>query len=172
MKPLGLIAGNGHFPLLLAEEARRQGRSVAAVAIDGETDPRLESLVDRCLWLKLGQIKKTLTFLKEAGVEEAVMAGQVKHVSIFDLRHLDGTALKLIASLPNKKTDTLLGAVADVFLKEGVRFLPSTTYLADRLAPAGVLTQTRPTREQKKTWNLVGKQRRPLRAWIWGKPCA
>lgn len=63
-----------------------------------------------------------------------MMAGQVKHVSIFDLRHLDGTAVKLLATLPNKKTDTI-GAVAAAFAKEGIRFLPSTTYLADRLAP-------------------------------------
>lgn len=149
-KPLGLIAGNGHFPLLLAEEAKRQGRSVAAVAIKEETDPSLEKMVDSCHWLNLGQISKTIQFLKDAGVEEAVMAGQVKHFRIFDLRHLDMAAVKLLARLPDKKTDTLLGAIADEFAKSGIKFLPSTVYLQDRLVPEGFLTSHRPTSDQKK----------------------
>ncbi|HNG45902.1 MAG TPA: hypothetical protein PLO76_09010 [Elusimicrobiota bacterium] len=78
------MAGNGQFPLLVAQEARRRGRSVVVAAIEGETDPALERLVDRFHWLKLGQIKKTLQVFRDAGADEAVMAGQVKHVSVFD----------------------------------------------------------------------------------------
>jgi hypothetical protein len=147
---LGLIAGNGRFPLLVAEEARRQGRAVVAAAIEGETDPALADRVDRLEWMKLGQIKKTLAFLKEHGAEEAVMAGQVRHVSIFDLRHLDATAVKLFATLPNKKTDTLLGAVADEFARHGIRFQSSVAYLSHLLAPEGPLTSVRPTAAQKR----------------------
>jgi UDP-2,3-diacylglucosamine hydrolase len=150
LKPLGLIAGNGQFPLLLASQAKAQGRSVVAVAIKEETDPALEKAVDSCTWLNLGQIKKTIEVLHAAGVEEAVMAGQVKHVSIFDLRHLDMTAVKILATAPDKKTDTLLGAIADEFAKSGITFLPSTSYLKDLLAPEGCLTAKRPTAEQKK----------------------
>jgi DUF1009 family protein len=148
--PLGLIAGNGRFPLLLAQEAKRQGRPVVAVAIKEETDPALEQIVDACHWLNLGQVKKTIQLLHDAGVKEAVMAGQVKHVSIFDLRHLDLTAVKIMAGLPDKKTDTILGAIADEFAKSGVKFLPSTTYLQDLLAPEGYMTSRRPTSDQKK----------------------
>src|SRR4051812_47883660 len=115
--PLGLIAGNGRFPLLFAEEARRRGRPVVAIAIKEEADPALEKLVDACHWLPLGQIKKTIDLLHDAGVQEAVMAGQVKHVSIFDLRHLDMTAVKIMATVADKKTDTILRAVADAFAK-------------------------------------------------------
>ncbi|MBL8023498.1 MAG: UDP-2,3-diacylglucosamine diphosphatase LpxI [Elusimicrobia bacterium] len=150
MIPLGLIAGNGQFPFLLAQEARRQGRSVVVAAIEGETDPALEKEVDVFHWMKLGQMKRTIQIFKDAGAHEAVMAGQVKHVSIFDLRHLDLTAVKILATLPNKKTDTLLGAVAEAFAKEGIRFLSSTVYLADRLAPEGSLTSLRPTAEQQR----------------------
>jgi DUF1009 family protein len=150
MKPLGLIAGNGQFPILVAQEARRQGRAVVVAAIEGETDPALVECVDALHWMKLGQIKRAIDILKSAGADEAVMAGQVKHVSIFDLRHLDATAVKILATLPNKKTDTILGAVAEVFAREGIRFLPSTTYLADRLAPEGPMTSLRPTGNQKR----------------------
>src|SRR5688500_1569547 len=126
MKPLGLIAGNGQFPILLAQEAKRQGKPVVAEAIMEETEPALEELVDVCHWLHNGQMKKTIKTLHQAGVEEAVMAGQVKHVRIYDLRHLDMTAVKILATLPDKKTDTILGAVAGAFAESGIKFLPST----------------------------------------------
>ena len=150
MKPRGIIAGNGQFPLLMAEEARRQGRAVVSIGIKEETDPSLEKLSDTFHWLNLGQIKKTIELLHDAGVEEAVMAGQVKHVRIFDLRHLDIAAVKLLATLPDKKTDTILAAVADLFAKSGIKFLPSTSYLSHLLAPEGYMTSHRPSGEQKK----------------------
>lgn len=150
MKPLGLIAGNGQFPLLLAEEARRQGRPVVAVGIEEETDPKLESLVEKLAWVGLGQIKKTMAFLQAEGVDEAVMAGQVKHTQLFRRLRLDTTAVRLLATLRDKKTDTILGAVADEFAKSGIRFMPSTAYLKHLLAPEGFLTPARPDGMQKK----------------------
>lgn len=150
MPPLGLIAGNGRFPFLLADEARRCGREVVAAAIEGETDPTLADHVDQLRWLKLGQIRRTIDILKEFGATEAVMAGQVKHASIFDLRHLDATAVKILATLPDKKTDTILGAVADAFAKEGIRFQSSIAYLSHLLAAAGAMTRGRPSGDQKR----------------------
>jgi DUF1009 family protein len=149
-KPLGLIAGNGQFPLLLAEEAKRQGRPVVAIGIEEETEPALQSIADRFHWVALGQIKKTIALLKDEGVEEAVMAGQVKHTQIFRRLKLDMTAVKIFATLRDRKTDTILGAVADEFAKSGIRFLPSTLYLHDFLAPDGFMTTARPTAEQAK----------------------
>ncbi len=150
MKPLGLIAGNGQFPLLLAREAKRQGRPVVAIGIQEETDPALETLVDRFHWLALGQIKKTIALLKDGGVDEAVMAGQVKHNQLFRRLKLDMTAIKILATVKDKKTDTILGAIADEFAKSGIRFLSSTTYLNDFLAPDGVMTSKKPSGDQKK----------------------
>lgn len=150
MTPLGLIAGNGRFPFLLADEARRQGRSVIAAAIEGETDPALADHVDHLHWLKLGQIKRTIQIFKEARAVDAVMAGQVKHASVFDLRHLDAMAVKILATLPDKKTDTILGAVAAAFAKEGIRLMSSVAYLGEALAPEGVITRARPSGEQKR----------------------
>ena len=150
MTPLGLIAGNGQFPLLLAEEARRQGKPVVAVAIEEETDPGLESHVDAIHWVGLGPIKKTIRLFRQEGVEEAVMAGQVKHTQIFRRLRLDTTAIRIWATLRDKKTDTILAAVAEEFAKSGVRFLPSTTYLRHLLAPEGFLTSARPSAAQRK----------------------
>ncbi len=76
----GLIAGNGKFPFLVLEGAKRAGASVAVAAIREETDPKIESLADKVTWIGIGQLGKMLRFFKNEGVEKAIMAGQVKHV--------------------------------------------------------------------------------------------
>lgn len=146
---LGLIAGNGQFPFCVADEARSSGRRVVVVAIPGETDPRLADRVDAFHWVDLGQIKKTIQLFCEAGVGEAVMAGQVKHTQLFRRLKLDLTAVKLLATLPNRKTDTVLGAIAKEFERHGIHFLSSVSFLKGQLAPEGYLSSHRPTREQK-----------------------
>ncbi|HEY7725268.1 MAG TPA: DUF1009 domain-containing protein, partial [Anaeromyxobacteraceae bacterium] len=60
MSTIGLIAGGGRFPLLLAESARRAGHRVVAVAHLNQTDRALEGLADACTWVKLGQFGKVL----------------------------------------------------------------------------------------------------------------
>jgi DUF1009 family protein len=148
--PLGLIAGSGRFPFLVAEQARRQGRRVVAVAVPEETDPALERSVDAFHWVALGQIKKTIALFKEAGAGEAVMAGQIKHARLFQNLKLDLTAMKILATIPDKKTDTLLGAIAREFEKAGIRFMSSIAFLTAFLAPAGALSARRPSANQKR----------------------
>lgn len=150
LKPLGIIAGNGQFPLLLASEARQQNRRVVAAAIREETDPSLEKRVARFQWFALGQIKKTIDYFRGEGVEEAVMAGQVKHTQLFKKLKLDFTAVKILATLRDKKTDTILGAIADEFGKAGIRLIPSTTYLKNHMAPRGQLSKKKPSGDQQK----------------------
>src|SRR5689334_25273193 len=82
-RPLGLIAGNGRFPFLVAAGARRAGRRVVAVAIREEAFPELEKEVDELHWVGLGQLGRCIDALRKAGVTEAVMAGQVQHKRIF-----------------------------------------------------------------------------------------
>src|SRR5262249_34383228 len=86
--PLGLIAGNGRFPLLVLEAARGAGRQVTVIAIKEEALPELEAAAARppratLHWVSLGQLGKCISLLKDAGVTEAVMAGQVKHTKLF-----------------------------------------------------------------------------------------
>src|SRR6185295_11395208 len=91
----GLIAGNGRFPFLVLEGARRAGVSLAVVAIREETDPEIEGLADRLIWVGIGQLGKMIRFFKSEGVERAVMAGQVKHVQIFRRAVPDARMLKM-----------------------------------------------------------------------------
>lgn len=146
---LGLIAGNGTFPLLFAQEAKRQGETVIAVALKEEADPSLEKCVDSFTWLSLGQVGKTIEYFKEQGVQRAVMAGQVKHTQLFKDIVPDLRVIKLLARVANKKADTLLSAVTQEFEQEGIQFLSSLTYLDRWLCPEGCLTDRLPTADQE-----------------------
>jgi DUF1009 family protein len=147
-EPLGLVAGSGRFPILVAEEARRRGVPVVALGIPGVTDEALARLVDTLTWFKLGQIDAPIKALKGAGVRKVVMAGKVQHVSLFGGVMPDWRAAKVLLGLKDKRTDTVLRAVADEFAKDGLEFVSSALYLGHLLAPNGALTKRALTKEQ------------------------
>jgi UDP-2,3-diacylglucosamine hydrolase len=146
--PLGLIAGNGQFPFLVADAARRQGRRVVAIGIREETFPDLEARVDALHWVGLGQLGRCIEALRSEGVTEAVMAGQVKHRQIFSGIVPDLKMMGLLARLAVKSTDSLIGAVADVLASEGIRLLPSTALLQESMAAPGPMTRRRPSKDE------------------------
>jgi DUF1009 family protein len=148
--PLGLIAGNGRFPFLVAAAGRRAGRRVVAVAIKEETDPALAGEVDEIHWVSLGQLGRCIDALKGGGVREAVMAGQVKHKQIFAGIVPDLKMMALLARLALKNTDSLIGAVADTLGREGIALLSSTALLQDQLAATGAMTRRRPSGDELK----------------------
>ncbi len=148
--PLGLVAGNGRFPFLVAEAARRAGRRVVAVAIKEEAAPELAGVVDEIHWVGLGQLGRCIDALKTAGVREAVMAGQVKHRQIFSGIVPDLKLMAVLARLAMKNTDSLIGGVADALAGEGITLLPSTQLLQDHLAREGAMTRRKPSRDEHK----------------------
>ncbi len=145
----GLIAGNGKFPLLVAEGARRAGDSLAVAAIHEETDPVIERLADRVEWVGIGQLGKMIRFFKDEGVEKAIMAGQVRHVQIFSRAVPDARMLKLLWKLPRRNTDSLIGAIANELQEEGIELIDSTYFLQDQLAEVGTLTKREPDERER-----------------------
>ena len=145
MQPsLGIIAGSGSYPLLLARSARAAGVSrVVAAAFEHETDPVLPTLVDHTEWMRVGQLGRLLSFFQKQGVDRAIMAGQIAPKNLFDLRP-DLKALLLLGGLRERNAESLFGAVADALAKAGVTLLPATTYLEDHLAAAGHLAGPAP----------------------------
>ncbi|HKP71278.1 MAG TPA: UDP-2,3-diacylglucosamine diphosphatase LpxI [Pyrinomonadaceae bacterium] len=141
----GLIAGNGQFPFLVVEGARKQGASLSVVAIKEETDKRIDDVADSVKWVGIGQLGKMIDFFKNEGVTSAMMAGQVKHVQIFSGSLPDVRMLKMLWNLPKRNTDSLIGGVADELAKEGIELIDSTHFLQDHLAPSGKLTKREPT---------------------------
>lgn len=145
---IGIIAGAGQFPLLVAQEARRRGLEPVGLGIQGVTDPKLAESGVLVHTFKLGQLDKPIQLLKELGVRQAVMAGKVEHRSIFGGILPDFRAVKLLAGLKDRKTDTILAAVAAEFSKEGIDLLNSAAYLSHLLAEKGCLTRRRPSPEE------------------------
>jgi len=150
---LGLIAGNGRFPFLLLDAARAEGLEVVVAAIKEETDPE----INRCAeadsditvhWLSLGELSRLIETFKNAGVEKAVMAGQVKHKQIFSSIRPDWRLAKLLLNLRTRSTDALLGAVAKVLSDEGIELISSTAFLEPLLAEEGVLTSRAPDADE------------------------
>jgi DUF1009 family protein len=144
-----LIAGNGRFPILALESARKLGHEVVAVGIKEEASPDIEPLASRCYWISLGELSRLIDILKREGISEVVMAGQVKHAQIFSSIRPDWRLIKLLASLGSKNTDSLIGGVAKVLEQEGIRLADSTLLLKPLLAGLGPLTRRKPSPEEE-----------------------
>ena len=148
---LGLIAGNGRFPFLVLEAAKARGMEVVVAAIKEETFPEIEQAGAAAVhWMSLGELSKLIDTFRRAGVERAVMAGQVKHKQIFSSIRPDWRLAKLLLSLGSRNTDSLIGAVAKVLADEGITLISSTELLEPLLAKPGVLTKRRPTEQESK----------------------
>src|ERR671927_180182 len=145
----GLIAGNGKFPFLVIEGARRAGARLAVAAIKEASDPAIEKVAERVTWVGIGQLGKMIRFFKREGVEKAIMAGQVKHVQIFSGALPDVRMLKMLLSLPRRNTDALIGGVAAELEREGIELIDSTYFLQDHLPRAGVLTRRAPDERER-----------------------
>jgi DUF1009 family protein len=150
-KKLGLIAGNGTFPLLLLDAARAQGAEVVVAAIKEETSPLIEKRgASSVYWLSLGELGKLIDTFKKEGIDTAIMAGQVKHKQIFSAIRPDWRLAKVLFSLTTRNTDSLIGAVAKVLADEGIHLISSTSYLEPLLAQPGVLTRRVPNEAETK----------------------
>ncbi len=150
---LGLIAGNGRFPFLVLDAARGAGHDVTVIALKEETFPELADAAARAPaspfhWISIGQLGRCITLLKEAGVERAVMAGQVKHTKLFDVRP-DWTLGRVLMRLATRNTDSIISGVADVLRDNGIPLIDSTALLAPLLAREGVLTRRAPDEGQR-----------------------
>jgi hypothetical protein len=144
MNKIGLIAGNGTFPLEFARAAKQKNMQVIAIAHEGETLPELEQLVDRIFWIKVGQLGKLIKILKEQNVVDVLMAGGIKKTRLFGGAMPDVRGLALLAKMVHKKDDSILRAIADELESEGITVRESTLYLDSILAQSGILTKRKP----------------------------
>jgi DUF1009 family protein len=148
---IGLIAGNGTFPLLVLDAARAQGFDVVVAALKEEASPEIERHGAAAVhWLSLGELSRLIETFQREGVRRAIMAGQVKHKQIFSSIRPDWKLATLLLSLGTRNTDSLLGAVAQTLAKEGITLENSTSFLEPLLAKAGVLTQRALSPPEKK----------------------
>jgi UDP-2,3-diacylglucosamine hydrolase len=142
--PIGLIAGSGRLPVLFAEAAERAGRTVVAVAHEGETDPALSAAA----WVKVGQLGRIAEVLREAGVSEAVLCGGIRKPKLFDIRP-DWLGLKVLARMRTFGDDAALRAIAEALEEEGLRIVSPLPLVPELLIRRGPLGKRRLDDEQR-----------------------
>ncbi|MFH1692289.1 MAG: UDP-2,3-diacylglucosamine diphosphatase LpxI [Candidatus Omnitrophota bacterium] len=148
-KKIGLIAGNGKFPLLFAKAANRLGLEVIAIAIKGDTSGYIRALASKVYWLSLKDYAKMYDIFKREDIQKVIMAGQVNPRSLFYKDLGDATLKTLLAAMKDKRPDTVFGAVADELAKHSIELMDSTLLLKDCMPSKGVLTKQQP---DEKTW--------------------
>jgi len=158
---LAIIAGNGVYPRVLARRARAAGvRKILALAFEGETDAKLGQHVDEIRWLRVGQLNRMLSTLRDARITKAIMAGQIAPRNLFDL-HPDWRALLLLAKMRQRNAESIFRAIAGELDKIGVALLPATTFLEDFLAGKGLIAGPKLSRREKSDidlgWDIAQK---------------
>jgi DUF1009 family protein len=148
VEKLGLIAGNGKFPIIFAHEAKREGFDLVAVAHRGETLEEIEKVVADVTWIYVGQLGKMIRTFRRAGVTQAVMAGGIRKVKLLRNFRPDIRGARFLAKIKSREDDALLRGVADELAGEGIRILESTLCLNDIVAREGVLTRRVPSAAQ------------------------
>jgi DUF1009 family protein len=142
--PIGLIAGSGRLPVLFAAAAGRAGRTVVAVAHEGETDSSLAASE----WVKLGQLGRIVEVLRAAGVREAVLCGGIRKPRLFDIRP-DWLGVKALARMRSFGDDAALRAIATALEEEGIRIVSPLPLVPELLAGQGPLGKRRLSSEQR-----------------------
>ncbi len=155
MTRLGLIAGAGELPMGVAAEAADRGVKVFAVGFKGFTDKVLEKRVHEMGWFRLGKLQDPISFFQAHNVDHVVMAGKIEKSNLlrpWNLR-FDRRALKMIRASSDWRDDTVLAAISDEFLSEGIVIGEITPWAGKLMAPVGIMTKRSPTDKQ---WKDIG----------------
>jgi DUF1009 family protein len=149
MSRLGLIAGNGNFPIMAALSAKQQGIEIVAIAFKGETSTNITQHVAKVYWINIGELGKLFDILKGEGISEAIMAGQIRPIHLFKpWLKKDKVLIDILKNVKDRRGDSLLDALATELDKRKVRLLDSSFLLKKCLASEGILTKRKPTRSE------------------------
>jgi DUF1009 family protein len=169
---LGLIAGNGVFPLEVARTARERGIKVIAVAHLNESDRALDSVAAEVTWIKVGELQKIIDVFKSAGVSEAAMAGGISRARLKDSFAPDARALKMLAAIGRFSDDAVLRGVAGEVESEGIKMIDPVPIIEHWLARAGVGAGPEPTPAQIRDLELAFAVARRLGSYDIGQTVA
>ncbi len=150
---IGLIAGNGQFPILFARAAASQGKEIVAISVREETSLELENYVHKLYWIGVGDLKEFFRILKAEKLRKVVMAGQIRPAHIFDKNiSMDESLQRFLRKVKDKRANSLLGEIAGILRRMGIRLLDSTTFLKSYLVRRGSLGKIEPSASQ---WNDI-----------------
>jgi UDP-2,3-diacylglucosamine hydrolase len=151
-KPIGLIAGQGRLPLLVARGMRDAGARVCCVGLRDQFDLQLPSMCHEFSAVGLVRIGQWIKCLRRWDVREAVMVGGVSKKRMHDRWRLFRQIPDWRAAMlwyrhlrHDRRNARLLAALAEELSRNGITLIDSTTYISDQLASQGVMTRTSPT---------------------------
>ncbi len=147
---IGLIAGNGTLPQIVARNIRAAGHQVIAIGHLGETKKSLQNWVDVLKWVHIGELGRIIDFLLEEGVERALLIGGISKENFFSQARPDGRAIKVLSRLRDKKDDAILRAIAEEIESEGIRVESPVPFLRESMAQRGCWTERKPTPREEK----------------------
>lgn len=149
MNTVGLIAGRGNFPLLFAQEARKKGCSVTAIAVRGNTKTAISRYVDKLYWIRVTEFNRIISIFKEENISKAAMAGQINPYLLFNPQVMQNPAVRdFFGQLEDRRADTVFRAFTCRLQEAGLTLLDSTSYLSDYLPKEGVLGKRQPSPEE------------------------
>lgn len=151
MKKIGLLAGAGDLPVACAQAAKGLGIEVVAVSLLDEAHPALATVASVHKSINVARLGEVIAFLKENGVEEVTMLGKVTKEILFQGAHAapDALTMQLLASLPDKKDDTIMLAFVGAMAQAGLKAFDQTTFIKALMPGAGVLTKRAPDASEK-----------------------
>ncbi len=142
-KPIALIAGQGQYPILLAQRARAAGIDLRLIELGGETPTELvnDFKPEQRAAVKVGQVGKLLKVLKKLDAGYAVMVGQVTPGKLFRGLHPDLKAIRMLAGLDRKNAESIFGAIGDEIEQAGIHLLDARVFMDEDLADEGVMVK-------------------------------
>ena len=141
-RPIGLIAGKGLYPILMAQRIRAANIPLRLISFKGETEMELIESIPKAdhTQIKVGQLGKLLTALKKHECRYAVMAGQITPKRLFHGLHPDLKALAILNRLKIKNAETIFGAIAAEIEALDIEMLDARSFLDDQMATDGPMT--------------------------------
>lgn len=150
METLGLLAGIGHLPVDVAQSAKKLGYKVVAIAVVADTDPELPENADVFYTINVGKVGKILQTLKQHDVKNVTMIGKVTKEVLYKNGVMipDLTTIRVLASLPDRKDDTIMNAIVKLIEDKGMHVMDQTVLIQPLLPEPGVLTKRKPTEQE------------------------
>ncbi|MGQ9608869.1 MAG: LpxI family protein [bacterium] len=145
---VGIIAGSGYLPVILAQEIKKSGKEIVCIAVTKDPEEKLKNLVDEFYLISVGRVKKIIKTLSISNASEIIIIGKVSKNLLFKPMHFDASAIRIISKLKNKSDLSLFKAIADEFESNGLNLIDQRVYLGCLLPPKGVLTKHEPSKSQ------------------------
>ncbi len=148
-KALGLVAGEGKLPAILAQSAKERGYRVVGFALSDTAAHQIDQIVDKIYQIAPGQMGRNRQLFDNEGLKEAVFVGKVPKINFLrNITKLDWTAIKIISKLPSMNDDAIQFAVGDYLEGNGIKVLTQSEFLRHLFPEVGILTKRQPTVEE------------------------